>query len=360
MACAAGARSGIARGEHAGMRRTETRRERVIAAINHQETERIPYNLMWVPPIGDALAEHFGTEDLDAAVGNHIFLVAGAGKKPLYADPAIYGETITDDFGVIWETTLRDRGHVVKYPLMEPTLEGYEFPDPDAPGRFDGLAEVVAAHSDMFVAGVAGDLWERASFMRPLGELLVDLYVNPSFAHELLEGICEYNLRTLERLAELPLDGIFLSDDYGNQRQLMMSPETWREFIRPPLARIFAAAKERGLFTLIHSCGNVYEIIGDLIEIGLDVLHPIQPEAMDGFALKREFGRDLTFWGGISTQHTLPHGRPEEVRAEVLAKAEKLGEGGGYILEPGITIQADVPLANVLALIAAAQEYRRG
>ncbi|HUS80039.1 MAG TPA: uroporphyrinogen decarboxylase family protein [Armatimonadota bacterium] len=337
-----------------------TRRERVIAAVRHEETDQVPWNLMWVPAIGDRLAEHFGTTHLHDAVGNHIYIVAGAARKPLYADPAEYGPTITDDFGVVWETTTRDRGHVLEYPLTEPTLRGSDFPDPDAPGRFDGLAEQVARHPDMFVAGLAGDLWERATFMRPLGELLVDLYDHPRFVHELLDRICDYDLATLARLMELPLDGVFISDDYGNQRQLAMSPGHWREFVRPRLARILDLAHSRGLVTMLHSCGCVREIVPDLIEIGLDVLHPIQPEALDVFDLKREYGRDLALWGGISTQHTLPRGTPEDVRAEVREKAWRLGEGGGYILEPGITIQEDVPIENVLALINEAREYQRG
>ncbi len=338
---------------------TLTRKERVLAAIGHEETERIPYGIMWVPAIGNQLAEHYGTTHLHDAVSNHVYIVGGAAKKPLYADPAKHGPTIIDDFGVVWETTRRDRGHVLEYPLNEPRLSGYQFPDPDAPGRFDGLAEAVARHADMFVAGVSGDLWERASFMRPLDALLVDLYVNPGFVHELLDELCEINLRTLTRLMELPIDAVFISDDYGNQRQLMMSPDHWREFVRPRLARILDLARSGGLNTMLHSCGCVTEIIPDLIEIGLDVLHPIQPEAMDVFALKREFGRDLTLWGGISTQRTLPRGTPEEVRAEVCEKAQRLGEGGGYILEPGITVQEDVPLENVLALIDQARDYAR-
>lgn len=337
-----------------------TRRERVMAAIRHEQTDPVPWNLMWVPAVGDALVRHFGTTHLHDAVGNHIYIVAGGARKPLYADPADFGPTITDDFGVVWETTLRDRGHVLKYPLLQPTLRGFEFPDPDAPGRFDGIAEDVARHRDMFIAGVAGDLWERATFMRPLGELLTDLYEHPSFVHELLDRICEYDLRTLERLMELPLDAVFVSDDYGNQRQLMMSPAQWREFVAPRLARIFELARSGGLKTMLHSCGCVREIIPDLIALGLDVLHPIQPEALDVFALKREFGRDLTLWGGISTQHTLPHGTPEEVRAEVREKTTRLGADGGYILEPGITLQEDVPLANVLALIDAARTLSFG
>jgi len=334
-----------------------TPRERVLAAIRHEQTDPPPWNLMWVPAIGAKLAAHFGTEALDEAVGNHIFIFGAHARKPLYADPAKYGPTITDDFGVVWETSARDRGHVLEYPLAEPDLDAIDWPDPHDPWRYDGVAERLAeGRGRMFVAASAGDLWERATFMRPLGALLMDLYERPAFVHELLDRIADFDLAVLARLLELPVDGVFLSDDYGNQRQLMMSPAHWREFVAPRLARILDFARGRGLATLLHSCGNVREIVPDLIALGLDVLHPIQPEAMDVFELKREFGRDLTLWGGISTQHTLPHGTPDEVRAEVRDKRARLGAGGGYILEPGITIQEDVPLANVLALIDAARE----
>ncbi len=336
-----------------------TRRERVLAAIRHEETDPPPWNLMWAPAIGARLAEHFGTDDVASAVGNHIHMIAPMARKPLYADPAKFGPTITDDYGVVWETSTRDRGHVLEYPLMEPTLTGYDFPDTSEEWRFERLQAMFAARGDRFVAAVAGDLWERASFMRPLGELLVDLYEHPGFVHELLDRICEVNLAMLERQVEFAVDGVFISDDYGNQRQLMMSPAQWREFVAPRLGRILRFAQERSLKTLLHSCGNVREIVPELIALGLDVLHPIQPEAMDVYELKRQFGRDLTLWGGISTQHTLPHGTPEDVRAEVREKRARLGAGGGYILEPGITIQEDVPLANVLALVEAAQEATR-
>lgn len=334
-----------------------TPRERVLSAIRHEATDPPPWNLMCVPAVSAALAEHFGTDDLDTALGNHLHIFGARARKPLYADPAQYGPTITDDFGVVWETSARDRGHVLRYPLAEPDLGALDWPDPDDPWRYAGVAErLTAARGGMFVAAAAGDLWERATFMRPLGALLVDLYERPAFVHELLDRICAFDLAVLARLVELPCDAVFLSDDYGTQRALLISPAQWREFVAPRLARILDFARGRGLVTMLHSCGNVRAIVPDLIALGLDVLHPIQPEAMDVYELKREFGRDLTLWGGISTQQTLPHGTPDEVRAEVRDKRRVLGAGGGYILEPGITLQADVPLANVLALLEAARE----
>ena len=335
-----------------------TPRELVIAALDHQETERVPYNFMFSPPARRALEDHYGVTDLQHHLGIGLYLFACFGK-PLYALPSEHGPSITDEFGVVWATSYIDRGYPIRHPLAAPTLRGYRFPDPLAPARWENLPDGLARHADEYRVAVIGDLWERAHFMRGLDALLMDLYTAPEFVHELLDAICEYNMATLERMVGFRPDCVFISDDYGFQDRLMMPPEKWREFVRPRLARLLSAAKAHGLSTMLHTCGNVSEIVPDFVDLGLDILHPIQPEAMDVFELKREYGCDITFCGGISTQQTLPFGTPEEVRAEVLLKAEQLGRGGGYILEPGITLQADVPLRNLVALVEAAREYRR-
>ena len=333
-------------------------RDLIQAALRHEETERIPYNFMFSPPPEAALREHYGCDDLQAHLDGNLYLFGCAGK-PLYAPPDEYGPTITDEFGVIWATSDIDRGYPVEHPLKEQTLAGYSFPHPYAFERWEPVKEAADKYRDQFRVAVIGDLWERAHFMRGLDRLLMDLHEAPRFVHELLDRICEYNLATLEGMVAVEPDGVFISDDYGFQDQLMMSPDDWREFVKAPLARLLAAARRHDLVTMVHSCGNVSAIVPDLIEIGLDILHPIQPEAMDVFALKRQYGKDITFCGGISTQRTLPYGTPDEVRDEVNERAEALGKGGGYILEPGITLQADVPLPNLVALVEAARGYRR-
>ncbi len=336
-----------------------TGKQLVASAIAHEETERVPFHIDVTPPVRRQLAEHFGTDDLATAVGEHLAIVGAGTDKPLYADPAEHGDAIRDEFGVLWRTTPDDRGYVLQHALPEPTLDGYAFPDPLRPGRFDAVPAAIEANAGRFVLGVAGDLFERAHFMRGLDRLLMDFLLDPGFAHELLDRICEYDLATLERMAEFEIDGIFVSDDYGLQHSLMMRPDTWREFIKPRLARLLAAAQRRGLPSVLHSCGCIDAIIPDLIEIGLSVLHPIQPEAIDVWRLKREFGRDLCFFGGISTQGLLRTGSPDDVRREVERAKTVLGAGGGYILGPGITIQKDCPLDNVLALMDAAQAPRQ-
>ena len=333
-------------------------RDLVMAALRHQETGRLPCNFMFSPPAERALREHYGVEDLQEHLGIGLFLFGCAGK-PLYASPDEFGPTITDEWGVVWATSYIDRGYPVRHPLTNPSLAGYDLPDPLDPKRWAPVEELDLTDRADFTVAVVGDLWERAHFVRGLDALLMDLHSAPEFVHELLDRICEYCLATLERMARLRPDGVFVSDDYGFQDRLMMSPASWRTFVKPRLGRLLAAAQKHGLRAMLHSCGNVSAIVPDLLDLGLDILHPIQPEAMDVLALKREYGRDLTFCGGVSTQQTLPFGTPEDVRREVVLKAETLGAGGGYILEPGITLQADVPLANLVALVETARDYRK-
>jgi len=147
-----------------------------------------------------------------------------------------------------------------------------------------------------------------------------------------------------------------LSDDYGTQKSMQMSPEDWRRFIKPNLKKIIDMAKRHEKVMMLHSCGNIYEIIPDLIELGLDILHPTQPEVMDIFQLKKEFGKNISFQGGLRTQDLLPKGSPDSIKQDMRILKKEMGRGGGYILEPGITIQGDVPLENLLAMFDEARK----
>jgi len=329
-----------------------TNKDWIKATLAHRETGRVPYNFMFSPPAMTRLCAHFGVGDVNDAVKMPIRTNAPASPKPLYADPDVFGPTVTDEFGVVWSTNYIDRGAPLVYALPEADLSRYTFPDPRAPGRFDGLAEWCAANTEHYTGMWVGALWERATFMRGMEELLYDLAENRQFVEDLLEALTDNILRTMEALFTLgEFDCCCLSDDYGSQKALLMSPADWRALIKPRLERMVDLAKKHHRQFFLHSCGCVEQIIPDLIELGLDILHPIQPETMDIFHLKREFGNDITFCGGIRTQDLLPLGTPAEVRAEVRKLKEVMGTGGGYILEPGITLQDDVPLPNLVAMV---------
>jgi uroporphyrinogen decarboxylase len=281
--------------------------------------------------------------------------------KPLYPDAATSGKIIRDEFGVAWTVNEIDRGAPVGPCLREPDLSGYVFPDPLAPYRFEHLPKWCETNRAHYRALWIGDLWERATFMRGMEALLLDVALNRAFVEGLLRSIADYVLRTEETLlARFEFDAIAVSDDYGAQRAMVLSPADWRRLIKPLLAEIYGLAKRKGRAVFHHSCGNIRPIIGEMIDIGLDILHPIQPEAMDVLELKKAFGRRLTFCGGVRTQDLLPRGTPAQVRQEVRKLKEKMGRGGGYILEPGIIIQADVPLQNIVALIEEARRPAQG
>jgi uroporphyrinogen decarboxylase len=240
--------------------------------------------------------------------------------------------------------------------LSEPTLEGFAAPDPDAPGRFDALQEVLARHGDRFVLFAIGfSLFERAWALRGMERFLMDLVLYPDFAEALLDAIVNYDMVLIERALALPIDAVHLGDDWGQQRGLIMGPLHWRRYIKPRLTRMVSRVKRGGRRVSIHSCGDISAILPDLVEIGVDLINPFQPDVMDVYTVKAMYGNRLGFWGGLSVQHLLPHGAPEQVRAEVRRLIQEVGHGGGYILAPSHDIPADIPVENMIAAIEEAQ-----
>jgi len=324
--------------------------------ISHQEGLPVPYNFSFSPPARERIEKYYGTCAIEEALVFPVRMNSPQSIKPLYADPLIFGKTAKDEFGVTWSTSRLDRGSPVGPALLEPDLSGYKFPDPSAAYRFEDLGSWCEKNKEQFTIIWVGDLWERATFMRGMEDLLRDLILNPGFVEELLRGLAGYILQTMEILFDrFSFDAIAVSDDYGTQQGLLISPDHWKKFVKPCLAGIYSIAKKHDRLVFHHSCGNISSIIGDMLDLGLDILHPIQPEAMDIYKLKREYGKDLTFCGGIRTQDLLPRGTVEEVRNEIRRLKEYMGRGGGYILEPGITLQADVPLENLVAMIEEAR-----
>jgi uroporphyrinogen decarboxylase len=248
---------------------------------------------------------------------------------------------------------------------LGPEWSGMNFPTTKATslghGSYVDLAENVKAlrqQSDKyFLVRLYGSHFEKAYFARGIENFLADMAGEPKLASRLLSKIVDRNLAMMENFLAIPeIDGVLLGSDWGSQSNLLMSLSTWQAMIQPGEQREYDLVHEYGKDVWVHSCGNIARLIPSLIEMGLDVLNPIQPEAMDIAALKHDFGDRLTFWGGISTQKTLPFGTPAEVREESRTVRNLLGKSGGYILGPSQSIQGDVPTANVLALLEVARE----
>jgi uroporphyrinogen decarboxylase len=198
-----------------------------------------------------------------------------------------------------------------------------------------------------------------AELARGFENFLADIGAEPAFARRLLSAIIDRNLAMMENFIALDeIDGVLMGSDWGSQLDTLMSVDIWDDLIRPGEQKMYDLVRSAGKEVWIHSCGNIRRLIPRLIDMGVQVLNPIQPEAMDIAELKRSFGDRLAFWGGISTQKTLPYGTPDEVRAEARQVRNLLAQGGGYVFSPAQSIQSDVPVPNILALLEVARENR--
>jgi uroporphyrinogen decarboxylase len=373
-----------------------THRERILAALNHTPPDRVPVDLgsNLATSINErayaALRHNLGLapEDSPALLSFRAATVIPAGDmvrrfdldaRPLLAgspdsrpDRRVSEDTYVDEWGVAW--TKPPGGHYINtggpfQGLVDPglkCLETYDWPDPDDPGRYRGLRERARSMHENSDYAVVLNLWvgpiHLCQFLRGFAEWLEDLLLNQLFAEGLLERVVDFWVPAVDRaLAEAGefVDVVVFYDDLGTQKAPLIRPELYRRVIKPHHRRMTETARRHGKKILWHSCGSVYQFIPDLIEIGVDALNPVQVSAahMDTKRLKREFGRDLAFWGGVDTGKVLPLGTPAEVREEVKRRIEDLAAGGGYILAAVHNIQADVPPQNVVAMFDAAREF---
>jgi uroporphyrinogen decarboxylase len=250
------------------------------------------------------------------------------------------------------------QGYPVNHPLKDLSkLDGYPFPDPDEPGILDGLMDKVDRTATLVVGEICFPVQDRAHTLMGLDDFCIALIEQPERVQALLRRIADYQIGIVRRYLALGAEVIRALDDYGGQQSLLLGPRHWRRFIKPELARIIDAAKRGGALFWLHSCGHVMEILPDLVEIGVDVLDPIQVRANDQAEAKRRYGDRLCIMGGIDTQQLITLGAPEAIRAEVKARIDLLGPGGGFILAPDTLVP--VPEENYRAYLEAADQFGR-
>ena len=359
-------------------------RERVMAALNHQEPDRVPMDLggtidSSIVVEGYArLKDHFGVQAPDALT-SRMMRVVDVDERILRAldidtrgvfppnqpDVFLPGDRYRDEWGV---ERVRPEGSFyydqVRFPLAgEITIRdiaNYAKPDPHDPVRLQGVRERLAfirRETDCAaVLNLPSAFVHRSQYLRGFEDWFADFAGDRKLLGALFDSILDVNLAICEvilREVGSEVDILLASDDLGMQNGLMIAPQAYREMIKPRHKKYFQLLHDLSPAKLLfHSCGSLIDIMDDLVEIGVDVLHPVQVAArgMDPAVLKARWGDRLSFWGGVDTQGVLPHGTVEEVRAETRQRIDQFGQGGGYVLGAVHNLQPDVPVANILAM----------
>lgn len=322
---------------------------RVKNALAHGQTDKVPYNIELTKEMEKNIERELSLEAgsfFDWA-GNHIE------KCGFETEEEITPGFFKDEYGVVWDRTGMDKdiGTITKMTFDEPEICGYTFPGVEKEVIKEKCMRFVTKGKDTFKFAKLGmTLFERAWSLRGFENMLMDLMLEEEFVHELFTRITQRNMQILDIALEYDFDGVYFGDDYGQQTGLLISPDTWRKCVKPYLRILFEKAKTKGKIVCLHSCGNISGILSDLIDIGLDVYQTVQPEVYDLKKLKKEFGANLCFYGGISTQRDLPFKTPNEIYSIVKETMRILGEGGGYIAAPTHRVTPDTPAANILAM----------
>ena len=348
-------------------------RERVQMTLAHEIPDRCPMQISFTPEFADRLRDdmelqghrvhnpHGGgnTYELELALGQDLLLTSVGWANSYYLDDKAY----VDEWGVGWDVQPYETPfgtgvytEMVHHPLSDDNaIASYQPPDPNRPELYqDAENAIVDFKEDYWIVGVTvTTILETAWALRGLEQMLFDLVKNPDLANQLLDIPYDYHLAAARKLTELGVDMIWTGDDVGSQYDMMISPAMWRRYLKPRMAAFISELRDinPGIKIAYHSDGDISPIIPELIEIGVDVLNPIQPGSMDPAYIKRQFGDRLCFWGTIDEQRTLPFGTPEEVENEVRRRITTIGKDGGLILAPTHHVQLDTPLENFWAMV---------
>ena len=347
-----------------------TSRERVLTAARRRTPDRIPRTIPVETGVIKVLQEYLHTNDLGRALKDDH---AWVGPRPSRQEPS-FSSYFTRP-GVTWDEWGRGRiwdsqQHYAEYlyPLEKARtvdeILAYPWPDLDQPYRYDGLkAQVVdlQARGLAVVAGLAETVFEIAWQLRSFDRLFEDIHEQDEKAVLLLDRITDRRVAAARQFARAGVDILSLGDDVAMQERLLMSRKMWTQWLRPRLERVIRAAKEEKPDILIwyHSDGKINDLVPDLIDVGVDILNPVQPECVDHRWIKATFGQQLAFSGGLGVQSVLPFGTPEQVREHVYTTIKSLGEGGGLIIGPSHVIERDTSIENILAMLSAIDEYGR-
>jgi len=334
-------------------------KQRVRAALNRQPTDRVPIFMWFHPDTTKRLSQllEIPSEFLGDAMGNDI---KQAWVNNNYAMEGIVherdGESHVDFWGIKWvKGGPYNQPH--GFPLAGATAQemlAYRFPEDKMEFLLHLMDPVIEAEADYFIGcDVSPCVFEMYWRLRGLENAMIDIAGDPALARKMFRRCADFAYKlSVEACARFPLDWLWTGDDAAGQTSMLMSPASWRDLIKPLLAEIFELGKSRSLWVAFHSCGAVRPIIPDLIEIGMDVLNPVQCTCpgMDPLELKREFGGDIAFMGGVDTQGILPNGTADDVRRATRRLIDGMTADGGYILAASHTIPPETPDENIFAM----------
>ena len=331
-----------------------SKKERTRRALAGEPVDRLPTHVNYTAAMGQKLADwfHVPVSELDARLDNHLLRVDIAYVQRLAED----GRVAFDWWGAGWSTETEGYWHSWA-PLAECTdLDRFAWPDPNDPALLDGAVQTIKTDDqDRFVIANFGfALFERAWSLRGFDALLIDMMDRPVWVEALLDRITDIQVGLARRFVALSVDGGYFGDDYGAQNALLFSPRIWKRMYKRRLARMFAVFREAGLPVILHSDGDIHPILPDLVEIGVTVLNPIQPEVLNHEWLRTQFGNHLAFYGGISTQGVLPRGDATEIQAAVERCVRILAPNGtGLLIGPSHRMQSDISVQSVEAMLNA-------
>ena len=350
-----------------------TNRENYLAIARRQGYEYMPVHFSMCPSLQARFSEYLETHELFIPEGpSHVgalpMVCASADTFLPYFDgrPLKPGTTV-DNWGVAHEPGSAAAFHMthMRHPMEDfdslEQLASYPFPVFSPEGAEAQRARTEAFHAaGMAVQGSLGcSIWEQAWYLRSMENLFCDMMSEDPMAELLLDRVTDIAVLQMESLARAGVDSVYFGDDIGMQHTLMMSEELYCTWLKPRLKRLIDAARaiKPDIIIIYHSCGHINEFIPHLIDAGIDVLNPIQPESMEFRAIHREYGDVLSFHGTIGTQSVMPFGTPEEVRQKVFENLDIAGKKGGLFVAPTHLLEPDVPVENIVAYIRACAEY---
>jgi uroporphyrinogen decarboxylase len=337
-----------------------TPKERVHAALRRQGVDRVPI-FMWFHPdtrrrlsalfeIAPALVDEVLGNDVKMTWVNNNFCMEGIVHEQ-------DGQSHVDPWGIEWAKE-GPYNQIVHFPLAGASADevlNYPFPDAYQEQLLARMEPLVGYAEEYFIGcDVSPNVFEMYWRLRGMEGAMLDMAEDPELAYEMLGRCGRFAVRLAESACDrFPLDWLWTGDDVASQRSLMMSPDMWRRMIQPHLREAFDVGKRHGLLVAYHCCGSLRPIIADLVEMGLDLLNPIQCTCpgMEALELKREFGSELAFMGGVDTQNLLPNATADEVRRATRELIDGMtADGGGYILAASHTIPPETSLENIFAM----------